>query len=302
MSHKVVVIEADEATRAVWSVALAQRGHPAQAVGSLDAARALLDRGEVAVALIDEGLGQPLAEASLLRELYPTVVVVVTGTLLPSVVLMQMLRLGFAGALRKPCTPDELDDLVTLALARARPSYLSSLEFAAALRMARACLLAGQPAEALAALGRARALAGFDAEVMLLSALAAELLGHDRDAAAGYRAALALGQHEDDTGAMARAGLARLEAYGPARPVGALDPLHVASLARRGSASGLVSPAGEASTVTLHALGLAEQPGAVYLRQDAHRAFVLATGRLDPSTLTTGLGLASLPGHAGEEP
>jgi hypothetical protein len=63
----------------------------------------------------------------------------------------------------------------------------------------------------------------FDAEIMALWALSAELEGDDSGADHGYRAALALRDEEAGPPPDPHEGLARLAAYGGARPVQALS-------------------------------------------------------------------------------
>ena len=82
----------------------------------------------------------------------------------------------------------------------------------------------GRLAEARPSLARAQARAPLDAEVTGLWALLAELEGRDEEADRGYRAALALRVDEGQAAPDPYEGLARLGAYGGARPVQALPP------------------------------------------------------------------------------
>ncbi len=198
MSGRILLLEPDQAARSVVSLALGADGRAVTAVGSLAEARPWLDEGEVRLAIVDEaaGDGALLDAVERLCALYPKIPVVVTGALLTRTELLALLRLGVVGALLKPYSPVELRACVDGALSR-RPAGLDSLEFAAALTLARRELEAGRWEPARAALGRARAVATLDAEVMALAARAAELAGDHATARRGYRAALAL-THQDD--------------------------------------------------------------------------------------------------------
>lgn len=285
MSRRVLVLEQDASTRQVMARALGNLGHAVLAVGSLEEARAPLEQGQVRLALVDEaaGSGHTLDEVRRLRALYPRVPVIVTGTLLSQRVLLALMRLGAVGALLKPFSPDELGEAAAAALEQRENE--DSLEYAAALLLARHALGRGRPAEARSALGRARAVAPLEADVVALAALAAELEGDDALASRGYRAALALAHEEQPAGPDPRAALARLDAFRGARPVEALDPrFHgvpwwlVADEEELGAEPPQPGP-------LLVVLGLGLGGDAVYLRQGAERAFALLAGGLRPEAL-----------------
>ena len=219
-----------------------------------------------------------------LRARHPSLPVIVTGTRLAKGTLEEMLRLGAADALRKPFTPTELRDAVARAVARAGALHPEALEYSAAIGAAREAIVAGRPAVAAAALTRAQAASPLDAEAMALRALLAELDGRDDDADRAYRAAIALRQDEDAAPPEPFEGLARLAAYGGARPTTSLtearkseaiwvvtDPIHELSAG---------PPCGDARGITLLSLGLATSgPGALYFREGpGPRAFALMAG------------------------
>lgn len=284
MSRRLLVIEPDAAVRAMMERALAMEGFAPDAVASIQEVRARLETSAPEVAVVDELAGGRglLDEARWLRGRHPTLPVVVTGTLLSPRTLQELLRLGVADALRKPFTPTELREAVGRALTRAL--HPEALEYAAAIAGAREEIAAGRPGEAAPALARAQAAAPFDAEAMALRALLAEIQGHDADADRGYRAALALRQDEDAAPPDPFEGLARLAAYGDARPTAELSP-------RRASAAiwvvtdpihelGEGPPGGDANVIALLALGLTTSgASAIFFREGSGpRAFALMTG------------------------
>ncbi len=135
-----------------------------------------------------------------------------------------------------------------------------------------------------------------DSEIMALWALSAELDGNDAGADRAYRAALALRDDEANPPPDPHEGLARLAAYGGARPVAALDA------ARAGQPLWLVTdpatelragpdgegPPGGDPVVVVMALGLvADAPGRrVFFRDGGGpRAFALIAGALRPDSL-----------------
>ncbi len=286
MSPRVLVIEPDPAGRALMERALATGGFAPETAASIHDAGACLDAGTIEIAIVDElagGLGL-LDEVRWLRARYPSLPVVVTGTRLAPRTLEELLRLGAAEALRKPFTPAELREAAARAVTRAGALHAEALEYAAALGIARAELAAGRTAAAATALGRAQAASPLDAEAMALRALLAELEGRDADADRGYRAAIALRQDEDAAPPDPFEGLARLAAYGGARPTTCL-PDH-----RKSQGIWVVTdpvrelregpPGGAAPGIVLLSLGLATGgPGALFFRDGpGARAFALMAG------------------------
>jgi hypothetical protein len=170
-----------------------------------------------------------------------------------------------------------------------------ALEYDVALTDARRAILAGLVSRARGPLSRAQAMSPFDTEIMALWALLAELEGRDQDADHGYRAALALRDEEAGPPPDPHEGLARLAAYGSARPVPSLSP------DRAGQPLWLVTdPAAELRAkpspvegphVVVMAVGLGDEPGAIFFRDGAGpRAFALTAGSLGPETLAAALG------------
>ena len=226
------------------------------------------------------GGDRPLDEVRYLRAAYPSVPVVVTGAMLTAPALVELLRLDVADALPKPFSPVELRDAVARAAARAVVHHGEALDYAAAVTAARRHLAAHDPASAARSLLRASRCLALDAEVTALEALRAELEGRDHDAGRGYRAALALGDDEAGEGPHPHEAIARLAAYGDARPVDALDarfadaPLWIVTDPPRELAEG--PPEGTAGpVVVVMALSLAGEGAAVYLRAAGDRAFAL---------------------------
>lgn len=284
MTRRVLVVEPDPAGRRVMQWALSSAGHVVSAFESLAQARALLDEGQVALALIDEaaGEGQALEEVRLARSLYPKVPVVVTGTLLSQRVLLTLMPLGVAAALLKPFVPGELIETVEAVLRRSASD--EGLEYVAALALARHALGRGRPDEARAALGRARAVAPLDRTSLTLASLVEELSGRDSLARQGFAASLALTEDAMDGSLDARAGLRRLDAYGQARPVEALDatwtqaPLWLVS--DEAELSG--APPAPGPLVVVLGLGVEGQSEGVYFRQGPGPwSFALVTGHVE---------------------
>lgn len=229
MTRRVLVVEPDPSGRMVVQRALSNAGHSVVTAATLSEARALLDAGQIRLAIVDEaaGSGQALEEAQRLRALYPRVPVVVTGSLLSQRLLLALMQLGMVGALLKPFSPEELVETTEAALCRSEGD--DGVEYAAALTLALHAIGRGRLPEARSALGRARAVAPLDTSMLALAVLIEELSGHDALASRGYRALLALTQGDEREGHDARAGLARLDAYGNARPVAQLtDPFQAA--------------------------------------------------------------------------
>jgi len=286
VSHKLLVIEPDAAGRAMMERALALSGFVPDAAASIQEVRSRLEAGAHEVAVVDELAGGRglLDEVRWLRGRHPTLPVIVTGTLLTPRTLQELLRLGVADALRKPFTPTELREAVARALTRTRALHPEALEYAAALEITREEIAAGRLEGASSALARAQAAAPFDAEAMALRALLAELEGQDQSADRGYHAALALRQDEDAAPPDPFEGLARLAAYGEARPAAKLTDR------RESSAIWVVTdpihelpegpPGGDVNVIVLLSLGLTTSgAGALFfLDGPGPRAFALMTG------------------------
>jgi DNA-binding response OmpR family regulator len=226
MSRRVLVVEPDGPGRAMMDRVLAAEGYAAETFASVHEAQALLDAGAIELAVVDELAGRAgvLEEIRWLRREHPTVPVVVTGALLTSRVLRELLRMHAIDALPKPFTPDELREAVARGLLHSAARHDEAVEYAAAVIAARRAFALGMLAEARPSLVRAQAKAPLDAEVTALWALFAELEGRDEEADRGYRAALALRIDEGQAAPDPFEGLARLEAYAGARPVAALPP------------------------------------------------------------------------------
>ena len=224
MSRRLLIIEPDAPGRAMMERVLSAEGFSADTAASALEARPLLDAGQVEAVIVDElgGSRTHLEEARWLRRKYPTIPVIVTGALLSRRVMQELLRLRVADALAKPFTPSELREAVTRAVEQKAAHHAEALEYDAALTDARRAIAAGVLLRARAPLSRAQALSPFDSEIMALWALLAELDGRDADADRGYRAALALRDEEASPPPDPHEGLARLAAYGEARPVVAL--------------------------------------------------------------------------------
>jgi DNA-binding response OmpR family regulator len=289
----VLIIEPDTAGRHIMDRVLAAEGHSVDAVSSAAEARVHLARGTpVDLILVDElgDHGQALDDVRHLRRELPSVPVIVMGTLLSTHVLEELLRLGVVDALRKPFTPTELRESVAHALLRTSKRHEEALDFAAAVEIARRSLATQQATDTAMALRRAQAISPLDAEVMALNALVAELDGRDADADRAYRAALALRDNEDTPPPDPHEGLARLAAYGAARPAPALGPARAEQplwlVTDPGTELLLPSPAGESPCVVVMALGLGREGGAFFREAPTpnHRAFALLSGstRVEP--------------------
>ncbi len=286
MSRRLMVVEPDPSGRAMLDRVLTAAGYTVEDFETSLHARLVLDDDAFDLAVIDEmaGGGVPLDEVRFLRAMYPRLPLVVTGTILTAPVLLEILRLGVSEALPKPFTPAELRDAVARALVRSSPRRDDALDYAAALSSARHDLATGQTAAAARALARAWSRAPLDAEVMAYEALRAELEGRDEDAARGYRATLALRHEEDSDGPDPHEGLARLAAYGDARPVASLGERWrgAGALTVRDLAGGEPGGDGERGVVVT-ALSLAPHgEGTVYFREGSDRAFALVTTDLRP--------------------
>jgi CheY-like chemotaxis protein len=293
---RVLVIEPDAAGRAMMERVLASEGLGADAAASADDARALLDGGDLSLAIVDEQAGGqgPLEEIRRLCARYPRLPIIASGALLPQRVMQELFRLGVADVLIKPFTPSELRESVRRVLDAHAEEHAEALDFAAGIAVARRSLVAGQPAEARPALGRAMGSCPLDAEATALCALLAEIEGRDADADRGYRAALALREEEASPPPDPHEGLARIAAYGSARPVLALrpdrasTPIWIVTDPVHELAAGPPDPG--APSVALISLGLGGDPGAIYLRDgEGPRAYALMTGPARPEALALAL-------------
>jgi DNA-binding response OmpR family regulator len=291
VSRRLLVAEPDAPGRAMLDRVLTAAGYTAEEFASVHDARILLDDEVFDLAVVDEfaGADAVLGEVRFLRTHYPRLPVVVMGTMLNASVLLSLVRLGVADALPKPFTPDELRAAVARALVHSAPGRSEALDYAAAVAAARSRLAAGDLAGAGRSLVRAYAHAPSDAEVAALQALRAELAGDDADAARGYRSALALRHDEGAESPDPHEGLARLAAYGAARPVAALSPrfrgapLWIVTDPARELTGAPPAGVGEAVVVVL-SLSLGAEPSAAVpqFRERGDRAFALLPGDLRP--------------------
>ena len=275
---------------------LTSDGYTAEDFESVHHARLLLDDEAFDLAVVDEMAGSKgvLGEVVFLREHYPRLPIVVTGTLLSQPTLLTLLRLGGATeAVLKPFTPAQLRDAVVRTLARAMPRHVDAVEFAIALKTARSELSAGQLERAKAALARVHAEAPLDSEASALEGALAELQGHDGDALRAYRAAIALRDDEATPPPEPYEAIARLEAYAGARPTPRLspefasadvwivpDPVH--QLPNPPATDGR-------ATMTVLSLGIADDATGIFFRQSGTRAFVLLASNLRADRLASTL-------------
>jgi hypothetical protein len=213
--------------------------------------------------------------------------------------MQELLRMRVADALAKPFTPVELREAVARVIDQNAAHHDEALEYDAALTDARRAIAAGLGRRGRGPLSRAQAMSPFDAEVMALRALSAELDGDDTDADRGYRAALALRDDEASSPPNPHEGLARLAAYGGARPVTELRPERAdgpywlvtdPTVELRGGAPE-PDRGGKRPQVVVMALGLnSEGPGAVFLRDgEGPLAFALLSGALRPEPFAAAL-------------
>jgi DNA-binding response OmpR family regulator len=281
VSRRLLIIEPDAAGRAMMDRVLTAEGLSADTAASAVESRALLDAGVFEVVIVDELAGSrpALEEVRWVRQKYPTVALIVTGALLSRRVMQELLRLRVADVLAKPFTPAELRESVARAMEQKAAHHEEALEYDVALTDARRAIAAGVGPRARAPLARAQAMSPFDSEIMALQALLAELEGKDAEADHGYRAALALRDEEACPPPDPHEGLARLAAYGAARPVAALSPERAAqpfwivsdpATELRARAAGGGAPAVDPRQphVVVMGLGLtADGPGTVFFRE-----------------------------------
>jgi CheY-like chemotaxis protein len=292
MSRRVVLLEPDASGRAVMARVLSSEGYVVDAVVTLAEVRACVAGGApVDLLVVDElgGRAAMLEDVRALRRELPAIPLIVTGSLLSPRVLRELIRLGVADALSKPFTPDDLREACRRALDRGGPHHAAAVEHAAGVEGARRAIAEGRLADALPALRRALSVVPLDPEVTALLGLAAELEGRDADADRAYRAAIALRLEEDVPAPDPHEALARLSAYGAARPARALDREGAPIWVVTDSVVELAgpSPTDDASVILLLPLGLtAEGAGALYLRDAAGaRGFALMAGGARPEPI-----------------
>lgn len=285
MTRRLLVVEPDAATRGLMNRVLRAAGYAVEEFASVHHARLLLDDQAFDLAIVDEfGAGAtPLGEVRFLREWYPRVPVIASGTILSQANLIELIRVDVGDVLLKPFTPAELRDAVSRTLARAMPSGLESMEFVAAVTAARRAIARGRPDEAARPLVRAYASAPLDPEVVALEALRAEVEGRDEDAVRFYRAALAVRHEESSEGPDPHDGLTRLAMYAGARPVATLRSAFaqaeqwIVEQPSRAPAAPSGDGGGSPHVIVL-AIALAiDEPGTVYFRESEQRAFALLT-------------------------
>ena len=303
MSRRVLVIESDPSVRAMMVRVLGLAGFAPIAVDSVEAGEDVADTKDLELVVIDEhpSHGGALDGVRAMRKTHPRLPIVLTGSLLPSRTLIELIRLRVDDVVQKPFTPGELSAAVRRVLDRASDRHEVAVEFSSTIEAILRGIARGQLDRARTALERTR-VSPLDDETMALAALVAELSGDDHGAERGYRAAIALRDDEGDGGCDPYEGLARLAAYGAARPVARLD-LAPGSFAywlvedvRHVLAVPPVSPDGR-RLVAVMGLGLCRGDTVLYARQSADHAFVVAPGALDPSTISR---LRALHGDAPE--
>lgn len=297
MSRRLLIVEPDAAGRTMMDRVLTAEGFSVEAFGSVHDARAELDAGRFDLAVLDEigGRRGVLEEVRWVRREHPKLPVVVTGAMLSQRVMRELVRLRVMDVLPKPFTPVELRESVAHAQGAAPADHAEALEYAAAIEAAGSAIASGATAFAVAPLVRAQAISPLDAEITALWALLAELDGRDEEADRGYRAAMALHHEEGASPPDPYEGLARLAAYGGARPVAALaprraeEPLLVVTdpAAELGEDGRIV----EGPHVVVMALGIAAAGSdVVYFRDGAGpRAFALLPGPLRAEALAAAL-------------
>ena len=287
MNRRILVIEPDSAVRRMIERALTSGGFAPAAVPTIESSREVLDAKPIEAVIVE--LRATNAEGTdgvrALRRDYPELPIVVTGTLLTTSIVQELVRVRVDDILPKPFTPRELFTSVQRVLREAKTRGDGAMEYAAAMAAARRAIVDGRLADAEAPLERARAVSPLDAESMALFALVRELSGDDATASRGYRGALGLAEERITDDALPREGLARLAVYGGARPTAAIDR-------ERGRILWMVndpvtelpqgSPAGPAPDVVIFALGLvAKETGAIYARAATDGpSFLLSTSAL----------------------
>jgi len=285
MSGRVLIVERDEHGRAMMDRVLSAAGWVADGVCRADDARDALDREEYCLAVVDElaGTGSALDEVRSMRARWPRLPLVVTGSVLSSRVLLELMRLGVLDALPKPFSPAELRDLVARVNTRTSPGEDEALEYAVAIAAARDALGEGRFPSAATHLNRALRVAPLDAEAIALLGVLAEVQGDDRRALQLHRAAMVLGDDESAPSPDPREGVARVSAYADARPVAKLERGLTAFLTDE---LGSLVEAPPAKHVVILTLGVSHRPDAlVHLRDSAQRAFAVSLGDDSPETL-----------------
>jgi DNA-binding response OmpR family regulator len=291
MSRRVLVIESDPRVRAMMVRVLALAGFAPTATDTVEAGERAADEKDLELVIVDEHPthGGALEGVRAMRATHPRLPIVLTGSLLSSRTLIELIRLRVDDVVQKPFTPAELSAAVRRVLERASDQHELAVEFSSAIAAVVRAIGRGQLDRARIALERAR-VSPLDGEAMGLAALVAELAGEDDDADRGYRAAIALRDDEGDGGCDPHEGLARLAAYGGARPVPRLDlaPSSFAYLLVSDPCHQLAQlpPPPEGKTlVVVIALGLATTEPALYVRRSPTSAFIVAPGPLDERTL-----------------
>lgn len=293
---RILLVERDAAGRALMDRVLGSAELATDAVASVKQVEDALDHDAYALAIIDElaGTGAMLDEVRTVRRRWPSVPVIVTGTILSARVLVDLMRLGVYEALPKPFLPDELREAVSRCLVRGWSGEVVALDFAAAVDAAREALSGLDLPRAELMLRRAHGLAPLDAEVVALDALRAELAGDDDHADRWYRAALVLRDEASATPPDPGEGLARLWAYRGLAPTEALDGAQSGSSAGSAWSAWIVDdpralerePEPPRPWVLVTTVGLASAIDApIHLRVGADHAVATSLGTQRPETL-----------------
>lgn len=281
MRRRVLIVERDEAGRGMMDRVLSGIGLDCVGAALAEEAAVSLDRGAIHLAIVDElaGTGASLEEVRAVRRRWPSLPVIVTGSVLSSRVLLELMRLGVLEALPKPFSPSELREVVFRVLARSSPAEDESLEYAAAIGAARETLGSGDWENAEVHLRRALRIAPLDAEAVSLLAVREEALGHDARAAQLYRAAWVLGDDESIAPPDPREGLARLASFAGAERVTTPGAHETAKLVDDWS----VDLDGEG--LVLATIGVVHRvDAAVFFRRSHDHTFAVSLGEGTPET------------------
>jgi DNA-binding response OmpR family regulator len=285
MSGRVLLVERDDLGRGMMDRVLSAAGWVTDGVSRADDARDALDREEYRLAVVDElaGTGSALDEVRTMRRRWPRLPLVVTGSVLSSPVLLELMRLGVLAALPKPFTPAELRELVAEVSRRTAPGEAEAREYAVAIAAAREALGGGRFESAATHLDRALNVAPLDTEAISLLAVLAEVRGDDRRALQLHRAAMVLGDDESSPSPDPREGVARVMAYAGARPTERIE--HGVTAFFPGEDLALdEAPAGR--HVVVITVGVCHRCDAlVHLRDSGERAFAVSLGDDSPETL-----------------
>ena len=286
MNRRIVVIEPDATIRRMMERVLSAAGFAPSAVATIDASRPVLDAEPTLAAIVElrAGTFEGAEAVRRLRADYPEIPLIVTGTLLTTRVLQELLRAHVDDVVPKPFSPRELVDALERVLREHAARADGALEYAAAMSAARRAIVEGRLGDAESPLSRARAVSPLDGESVALFALLRELQGADHDAGRAYRAALALAGERVTEDASPTEGLARLSAYRGARVVAGLERCEGADVWMVGDAVEELSlgPPAKGNVVTVFALGLAKADGgAAFARlSDDGRRFLVVAGTL----------------------